>query len=181
MSNLEQLYLSGSKGPFGAGLIHLGALQKLKVLDLSDCSSLDDASLPVLASLRELNLSGCVELTSGALDTIEKLTGLTSLLLADLEFVNNAAIQRLLPLANSLRELSLRACPNITSEAGASLLRLQKLQKLDVAGCEGLDDSFLQHLQAHTSLKEVDLRGCPFSPEAVEALRTQRPDLQIKS
>ncbi|KAH7430984.1 hypothetical protein KP509_08G023200 [Ceratopteris richardii] len=119
-------------------------------LDLTGCEGLEDLDCKGLSSLRVLHLDDCTSLAtlSSLPTTLESL----SLRMHDyetggsLESVEDASLP-------NLRELTITNCPELKRLA----LHMTSLEKLDLWGCEGLED--------------LDCKGLSSLPTTLESLR----------
>lgn len=182
MKNLESLDLSLNPSITGTGLQYIEPLTKLTSLNLSGNFLLEDHAvihLSNLKGLRELSLNGCAKLSSKALDYIQSLTSLKILKLSEVENLNDKDLEKLLPLRNNLEYLDLSNCEKLSSEAGKSIAKLDKLKHLSIAYCYGITDTVLDTFKELKNLKTLDISGCRISNDAIIKLKKIRPDIQI--
>ena len=162
----------------GEGIKHLAGLTELTRLELRE-TSLDDHGLDVISNLPKLtflDISECRLVTGDGIRKLSKLTGLTYLELREIKKVRDDVFADLGTLTN-LVELNVEAT-RITNESVPTLLKLQKLERLSVAGSQ-LDDAGIVQLSQLPALKWLNLANSNPKPETVAALKAARPGLEI--
>ena len=166
LAALTSLQNIGLEGTQVQDLGPLAALTSLQRLDLQGTQVQDLAPLAALTSLRTLYLGGT------QVQDLGPLAALTSLQRLDLQ---GTQVQDLGPLAalTSLQQLFLSETQ--VQDLGP-LVALTSLEFLDLQGTQVQD---LGPLAALTSLTHVDLRECPVSPGAIDALRESFPNAAI--
>lgn len=135
LSNLETLNVSCCH--FTARAIEdFSKLTKLRSLDLSECSRINDLAIAKLTnSLTILNVSGCKMLTAKSYEAFSKML--------------------------SLQLLNLSHCKRVSDESIALLAGLPDLVSFYVGGCDLVtDDGILQMLGAE-SLQDLNVANCP--------------------
>ena len=160
---LERLHLSSTQVSDIEPLANLAAL---RWLDLCDTQVSDLSPLANLIALELLDLFGTQVLL---LDPLANLTALSWLNLAA------TPVPDIGPLANLAALEHLYLAGTQISDIGP-LASLTALKHLDLAYTQISDISPLANL---TALGQIDLRGTKVSIDAIEALRTSRPDLHI--
>jgi len=179
-SELEELYLSGGDV---TDLTPISDLNKLIVLELRDNEIKDIAPLRHLLNLKELNLRG---------NNIKDLTPISNLL--KLEYLNlhsNKHIRSIEPISYlvKLEKLVLRNVP-IGDETDL-LLKLPKLQYLNIRACGIKNVEFLQLIVANGALQDdpekgifayLDIRDNPIAHDSMflPALVPYWDQIQIK-
>ena len=162
----------------GEGIRHLAGLTELNRLELRE-TSLDDDGLEVISHLKKLtflDISECRLLTGDGIRKLSRLTRLTYLELRELRKVRDDVFAELGTLTNLL-ELNAEAT-RITNESVPTLLKLQKLERLSVAGSQ-LDDAGIVQLSQLPALKWLNLSNSNPNPETIASLKAARPDLEI--
>lgn len=162
----------------GEGIQHLAGLKELTRLELRE-TSIDDSSLEIISQfpkLTFLDVSECRSIKGKTLGELGKLTGLTYLELREVKKVNDDNFAALGTLTN-LTELNLEAT-RITDASTPTLLKMQKLERLSVAGSQMGDEGILQ-LGQLPALKWLNLQNSRPLPETVAALKAARPGITI--
>ena len=140
---------------------------------------IDDGSLEIIGQLPNLtflDIGECKVLKGKTIGELGKLTRLTYLELREIKKVtddNFAALETLI----NLTELNLEAT-RISDASVPTLLKMQKLERLSVAGTQ-MGDKGMVELSKLPAIKWLDLRNCQPKPETVAALKAARPDLEI--
>ncbi|KAH7430781.1 hypothetical protein KP509_08G013900 [Ceratopteris richardii] len=108
--------------------LHETSLEKL---DLEGCAGLEDLDCKGLSSLRFLSLDLCTSLAtlSSLPTTLQSLSLRMYYAIGSLESVEDASLP-------NLRDLTITRCPKLKRLA----LHATSLEKLDLTGCEGLED-----------------------------------------
>lgn len=138
-----------------------------------DVPPADFRFLVPLTGLRKLHLGENDGVKDEALVHVGKLASLKELVLWDAP-MTDAGIKHLAPL-RELTALDLAFATKITTAALPDIVRLEKLEKLNLAGTKVDDVSVLSKL---THLKELKLGK--LTPQGVEALKKANPALEIK-
>jgi F-box/leucine-rich repeat protein 14 len=170
-----------------AAMPHLAALTHLVKLDLSHCDQLTDSAVSQLAALalEGLELEGCDKITDAGIQALcmgrrmgfslrklnlallpalsdvsmqhaaAKLKALTHLQVARNGFTDDGL--RHMAALPQLCSLHVARCVKIT---GAGLQHLSKLQSIDLARCEAIDDASIAKLGQLSNLRELRLMGC---------------------
>lgn len=160
---------------------------QLRILDLSDCKQITDASLQDIASLgdlQQLNLSGCPEISDDGLAHLlplvhlrvlrlkhctkirdrglecMSLARLSCLDLRECDQITDVGIRKLAAASQHLEELDVGACWRLTDEAVLALLSMPRLRLLNLNLCSVTDES-AQLLALFPQLRQVSLIGCP--------------------
>jgi Leucine-rich repeat (LRR) protein len=162
-----------------AGLVYVNNLSELEALSLS-YGAISNAGLVHIATfkkLRHLHLDGTLINGAGLSYLLHELPYLNSL------FVNNAEIfdadiAKYIRGLRNLRRLGLEGT-HITDNGLKFIRSLTNLQDLNLASCE-ISDSGLYFLQDMGSMQSLDLSGTPVSEKAVEKLRHELPNCDIK-
>jgi hypothetical protein len=133
-----------------------------------DCSNKDLALVRQLTLLRSVELNG-MRLTDNPLieqfATLKKLDSVTLIC----TFVNDVGVQRLSEV-DSLRELRLLHCSEISDHGLCHLKKLKNLEVLSVRDTIGAGDAWLADLQGR-KLRDLDLSGTCVSDKGVHFLR----------
>lgn len=134
-------------------------LERLTVLDLSNCQRLTDNSLAKVikfTALKELNLSMCFRITD----------------------ISLVAIATTNPL---LERIHLNDCKEITDKGVCALVRsCRRLTHLHVSNCSILTDIVIDELlHRRTRLKHIDISFCGITAGAIDRLERLMPSLQV--
>lgn len=205
-AGLRELVLVGCSQLEPEWLAGLGALTALTRLDLTRTGGVTDvalAGLRPLAELRELRLvEGDVTATGAS--AFAGMPRLTTLDLSDNAHLTTAALQHL---PASLEVLALDRCPALDAHAATflrarvpglrslsvsgagwlddsalvGLLRLPRLEILDVSACAGLTPDVLGFVTDAHALRVLDVSGWRWVDDSViRELRASRPDLEVR-
>ena len=176
MEKLEVLDLSGTNVD-DEGLKQLAQLKHLKTLYLKGREKITNkglANFAPLSNLETLNLSKDTWITGVGLGAIASLPSLRILRL-DKSDIKDDDLVRIKELKN-LKLLALR--DTRIGDKGVDHLLNTQIQQLDLENTKITDKSLQSLVQMH-ALKELGLLGCHLSGEAVDELRTHRPDVTI--
>ena len=138
-------------------LMSLSALSNLTAVDLSDCSSISNKSIPYLSACRRLKF---LKLAGESIDddTLKAISGIKSLRILGL---NNTAISD--AGVEQLAGLNLSGIQFVGSPIGdASVNVLSEMSNLTVANLRGtkISDESLRHLTACKRLKKLEVSEC---------------------
>ncbi|EGZ23843.1 hypothetical protein PHYSODRAFT_485942 [Phytophthora sojae] len=157
----------------GRGVVDKNLLLKMKTLNVTGCTGLNDLALGHLGhrskKLESLNISACTELSDQGLqwlldDMLDHSVGGAHLTHIDVSYCPNLT-------ANGIHKVVLR-CPNIVSLnlsgcthlSDASTIEIvnscEKIVRLELAFCRELSDSVLHAIAKHLSLEELNLSRC---------------------
>jgi hypothetical protein len=168
----------------GACLARLTALQHLEHLHLGGwpVSVAFSRTLSRLPSLRRLEFSSCFDLGDSVVFEVARMSKLQHLALRRCVAVSDIGLAALAkgPLAHSLTALDLKGChKNVTDQGLNAIQGLQKLQLLDISGCELVSDlgiarglvkmKFLEHLGLSDTRVSDD--GCRLLASVAPLLR----------
>jgi hypothetical protein len=176
--NLEELYLGGTKVQ-GEGLKHLSKLEKLRLLDLSDCPLTDAAleSLPLLENLETLYLWG-TGVDDYELPQLAKLRRLKVLDLA-VTRVTEQGLIALQPL-DALRDLGI-GMSAVSPVSLESLLAWRQLRSVHLVGADTWQHgNALLRLDGGDQLSVPEADRAPFQ-RALESLRSERRCIWVDS
>ena len=171
---------------------------KIRHLDLSRCTKIEDLNPLIFLDLEELNLMGCSNLVDlepltyqmnlqklnlsacrKAINHLHLLTKFPSLRELDISFLSmwdGKFLFSTLPFLQSLEVLKLIECPGLTTLS--PLVNFTKLQNLQLSINEDLTD--VHAVSRCTELKVLDIRICPRLPEhAIEHIKNSLPDCKI--
>ena len=138
LTSLEIRFQNGC-GIDGNGFAWLTKLQNLKSLSIENAWG---------SSLKQADVS---------MDSVSKLTGLTSLKLTLPELTDNG----IKSLSNPLTSLSLQQCVKLTNEGMKYLSKLTKLTLLNVSYCALIDDEGIKQVINFHDLISLNLFNCP--------------------
>ncbi|KAG1688136.1 hypothetical protein DVH05_004006 [Phytophthora capsici] len=156
----------------GRGVVDKNLLAKLKSLNLSGCSGLNDLSLGHLGhrskSIESLNLSACMELTDQGLlwlldDMLDHSAGGTNITHIDVSYCNMTphGIHKVVLCCPALVSLNLSGCTQLTDDNIVDIVNsCEKIVTLELAFCRELTDSVLYAISKHLSLEELNLSRC---------------------
>jgi Leucine-rich repeat (LRR) protein len=164
----------------GEGIKHLAELTELTRLELRE-TSLDDEGMEVLSNLPKLSyldISECRLISGDGIARLGKLTSLTFLELREIKKVKDDSFANLATLTN-LVDLNVSAT-RITDESAPILLKMQKLERLSVAGSQ-MGDAGIVQLGQLPALKWLDLTASNPTEDTIKALKAARPNLEILS
>lgn len=142
---------------------------KLRRLDLSG-TSVDDDALGRLAGLadlrlRELNLARCNQLTGKGIEAVcEAQTGLSVLDVTRCRRLDDGTASLLASRTPRLESLTVAGVVGLTHEGGAELAKLDRVSRLDLSACTGLDSADLRRLlcaQTLCGVRSLDLSSLP--------------------
>lgn len=200
---LKRLVIHGTKASDTA-LDHIAGIAALESLDAGSVM-LTDVGLERLASLpnlKELTIGGN-ELGDAGLQALRQLPGLTYLDLSGRQgtdsnvwtiSMSDVGLEAILTLQR-LRELRF-GCTSIgigvegarfatvnmmsvTPRWLEKMKALTSLRRLQLQGCDRVDDSAVGILASFTALEELDLKGTAVTEKGLAALRAAKPKLRI--
>jgi len=188
---LKRLNLRGTRISDGT-LALVAKLPGIEALDIANTQITDNGldHLITLTNLKELSL-GRSRLSENALEVLRMLPTLTYLDLSgaraappdmgrrrgSVGTLNEETLRALAEL-KELRTLKL-GYSEITVAGLGTLSTLDKVEKLGLELCTGLDDSAVAELAKWKALKYVDLQETKISAEGVEELRKAKPGVAI--
>ena len=178
LTALKELWL-GTPQITDAGLVCLKNLAEVERLTLRGCNSISNAGLVhiiALKTLQRLELDGTL-INGVGLSYLRQLPLLNSLSVSNAELFDTDIASHIQGLTN-LKRLRLEDT-HITDNGLNSLRGLTNLQYLDLTSCN-ITDSGLPFLQDLRSLQSLDLSGTFVSEKAVENLRRELPNCDIK-
>ena len=186
--SLKAVYLGGNDIS-AAGLKHLAGLTNLEYLDLSDLEVGDEALEPLsnLKSLTKLNLTSTNVSLEGTIDFAKNLPDLEvsapfGHLVGGARLTMDAGVEdddlAKLKSLESLRELNLWECDNITDAGLAHVIELTQLTTLEL-GYTKVTDAGLAKLESLVNLKQLDVRETETSIGAALKLANVLPELHI--
>lgn len=161
----------------GPGLASLGALQRLKTLDLSGCPIASLKHLPSLPRLEVLTLSEC-DVTDAGLPRADRSPKLHELALAGAK-VTDAGLDCLTGF-NQLESLDLSSTA-ITDAGLIRLVGLSKLRRLDLRNNSRITNSGLRYIEKLTGLQEFLCSDTLVTEEGVKRLQSVLPKCSVFS
>ncbi|CAB0031025.1 unnamed protein product [Trichogramma brassicae] len=192
MKNLEVLELGGCGNVSNSGLhVIAWGLRKLKRLDLRSCWHISDVGIGYVAGqsqeaegnmeLEHLGLQDCQRLSDEGLRHLANGLGntLKSINLSFCVLITDSGMKHVAKI-QSLRELNLRSCDNI-SEIGMAYLAEgnSKISSLDVSFCDKVGDQALQNIsQGLYNLRSLSLSACPISDEGIHKISKNQQELE---
>jgi Leucine-rich repeat (LRR) protein len=133
----------------------------LRNLDLSGCSSVDDASVRSLVNLphlRNLHLNSCAQLTDQGLASVGRILTLKRLGLYGCHLITDEGVRELAGLTD-LHTLDLQGCLKVRDEGLHSLSGLYRMRCLNLSRCS-LTDAGLFALLGMSELHSLNLDSC---------------------
>ncbi|KAH6943910.1 hypothetical protein HPB50_000624 [Hyalomma asiaticum] len=170
-------------------------LRLLRVLRMADCSNITDealhrpgsleecepTSMACLAGLKELNLGGCHLVSDAGVSAAVFFPELTSLDIGRCTLLTPASLKHIALHCPSLSKLVLRFCVQLDDGALTPVLRyLHRLRHLNIAGCRNVTDATIRNIAQCPSVKYVNIESCMVTPNAVQQLVLERPDLEVE-
>ncbi|KAK1939175.1 EIN3-binding F-box protein 1 [Phytophthora citrophthora] len=157
----------------GRGIVDKNLLTKMKTLNLSGCSGMNDLSLGHLGhrskSIESLNLSACTELTDQGLlwllnDMLDHSTGGTNISHIDVSYCPNMTpngIHKVVLCCPALVSLNLSGCTHLSDTNIIDIVNsCEKIVTLELAFCRELTDTVLYAISKHLSLEKLNLSRC---------------------
>jgi hypothetical protein len=162
--SLEVLDITKCLGINGSGLTHLQGFNKLKVLKMPFASEIREENIsPIstLTGLTSVNILRCANLTSGFLKNLQRSADtLQSLNCSNLKSFKDEDLLNLSTMTN-LTELFLNNNSGITGEAFKKFGHLEKLQVVQLSGCEDLTNEGVRALcSASPFILDLNLAAC---------------------
>lgn len=162
LQRLRLLNISNCGGWSNQSIELVSRLRELRVLRIRDSSRIADAALCFLSRLRTLellDLSGCSKISDRGLCSICQLPRLTSLAVSDC-CITDEGLESITALADRLCTLSISRCMNLSTEGIGYLLgKLSRCAQLDLKGMPAVQHSSIEQLQAGV-LESVTLSDC---------------------
>ncbi|KAK6183309.1 hypothetical protein SNE40_010815 [Patella caerulea] len=157
----------------------------LRYLDMTDCFSLDDEGLGIIAmhcsQLQFLYLRRCVRLTDESMQYLANYCStLRELSVSDCRKITDLGLRDLSKLGDNLRYLSVAKCDRM-SDVGVRYLAkfCSKLRYLNVRGCEGVSDESLELLSLNCPrMRSLDVGKCDITDEGLLVLSQNCPQLR---
>jgi internalin A len=186
LEHLEELHFGGDKMT-GLALPSLRLLPSLKLLDVNGSQRTDSGrwglmltdvnveSIGALTQLETLNIGGSIVSDVG-MKALASLAGLKSLDLSRME-ITAQGLEPLTKLAK-LQRLNLWQCARIDDKAAQYLLKMNRLEILDL-GDTAVTDKLLDDLAGMKSLKLLLVGGTKITPARVEQFRKARPNCRV--
>ncbi|EAU84388.2 SCF E3 ubiquitin ligase complex F-box protein grrA [Coprinopsis cinerea okayama7 len=150
------------------------SLQELRLLDLTGCSMITDATIEGIIArapkIRTLNLAKCPALTDRSVKAICGLEKyLHHLELGHLTSLTDDSIKTLAGSCTRIRYIDLASCRNLTDVSVAALSSLTKLRRIGLVRVEKLTDEAMYSLaERHETLERIHLSHCTqISAEAI--------------
>ncbi len=171
VEGLVELSLRGCHGIDDGVFSHIAHLENLQRLDLRSCELITGNTIGLLWSdtkklnrLHSLNMKCCFGLTD--LRGIARLQSLQNLNLGECWQLTSSALQHLSPLENILR-LDLSGCRNIINPLYSGIPGLSSMSRMTtlyLSNCERLGAHSLASLVSLHSLQVLDISGCSHIP-----------------
>ncbi|KAG7385334.1 hypothetical protein PHYPSEUDO_001636 [Phytophthora pseudosyringae] len=157
----------------GRGVVDKNLLLKMRSLNLSGCTSLNDLSLGHLGhrakAMESLNISACTDLTDRGLlwlldDMLDHSAGGTHLAHVDVSYcpsLTASGIHKVVLRCPALVSLNLSGCTHLSDANIIDIVNsCAKIVKFELAFCRELTDSVLYAIAKHLSLEELNLSRC---------------------
>ncbi|KAF2837740.1 RNI-like protein [Patellaria atrata CBS 101060] len=150
-------------------LPHDTIYESLRILDLTDCGELYDASVQKIVQaaprLRNLVLAKCRNLTDRAVIAITRLgKNLHFIHLGHCARLTDAGVVQLVKLCNRIRYIDLACCTNLTDNSIQQLATLPKLKRIGLVKCTNITD---RSILALAKPKQAGQNG-QMSPSSLE-------------
>jgi internalin A len=186
LEELSELHIGGDKMS-GLALPLLRLLPSLTHLDVNGSQRTDSGrwglmlsdlnvdSLSALTQLRSLNMGGAL-VTDVGMKFIEPMVALEELNLSRMDIT----AQALAPLTKlpKLRRLNVSQSDRIDDKASQFVLRLPKLEALDLSETR-ITDELLDQISTLKQLKVLVVAGTKVTPAGLERFRKARPDCKL--
>ncbi|XP_042299525.1 distal membrane-arm assembly complex protein 2-like [Sceloporus undulatus] len=114
--------------------------------------------------LEAVDLSGSI-INYNGLDNLVKLKALKHLVLSRCPHIDDWSLSRLHAFADTLEELSLAGCPQITERGLACLHHLQNLKRLDVSDLPSVSKKGLVRILLEEMLPQCDIVGMDYGED----------------
>ena len=126
-------------------LTHSRQLDSLRILDLTSCERITDASvrkiIELAPRLRNLVLAKCRNITDVAVTSIARLgKNLHYVHLGHCGLITDKAILHLIKTCNRIRYIDLACCTRLTDESVQQLANLPKLRRIGLVKCQNITD-----------------------------------------
>ncbi|XP_078602854.1 uncharacterized protein LOC144876934 [Branchiostoma floridae x Branchiostoma japonicum] len=135
---------------------------QLELVNVEGCDSIRDSCLMVLsrlAKLKVLNLSHCTSVTDdGVCHLVRHCPGLTSLNIDGIAWITDSAVQDLAASCPSLRQLYLDGDELTDASIAAVTDSCPQLELLDISFCEGLTDHSVHNIPRLQHLRHLRLK-----------------------
>lgn len=173
VEGLVELSLRGCHGIDDGVFVHIARLENLESLDLRSCELITGATMGVLWSertnrklykLQSLNMKCCFGLTD--LRGIGRIQSLENLNLGECWQLTSDALHHLRPLEN-IRRLDISGCRNISNPLYSGipgLANMAHMEVLNLSNCERLGAYSLSSLVSLHALQVLDISGCSHIP-----------------
>ena len=142
---LEQLHISENPNLTADNIDSLTKLKRLRILKLDCCQNVGNGCLNKISQMENLEylsidaLDANVQITDEGFKQIARLKNLKRISLGNLS-ISDQTLKELSKI-ESLREVNIYYCPNITSDGIKSLQTLPELRVLNVSDCQTLAES----------------------------------------
>lgn len=160
-------------------------MEKLKFLDLSNCTAISNTDLEALSyltNLQALLLYNCYRISARGIPTIAaNLHALTHLDVACCPGINDVALHYFGRNLKDLNKLNLRFCHHVTDSGIASLVYgATNLEHLDLFSCHEITNGSLKNIAKYSKkLRYLDVRSCKVTTEEVMALSSALPQCNL--
>ena len=188
MPSLEYLYLRQCDCVSNVGIETIGMLcPNLKEISINDCVNVTDNGVVKLLSrcrmLRYISLSKC-PITNTSLEQISAVQNnfLRHLNLNECEYITDSAIMKISASCPRLRSIDIGKCVRLTDASLYGLSRCLFLRRVNLKSCVKITDAGIRKLATTCAenLRNLDVRGCSFSPETFEYVRFRCPQCQLQ-
>ncbi len=158
---------------------HIGKLVSLVnlLLESPDLTEVGLERLKSLSELVSLTLTSAKKIDDDAVAQLSAFQHLSKLQISNTP-ISDDGLSHLAGLKQSLRDLTLRFCPNITGAGVQHLTELSKLRLL-VLGSTPISDDAVQHLKQMKSLRVLDLYYTKISAKGAAELQKALPDCVV--
>jgi Leucine-rich repeat (LRR) protein len=185
LRSLKLLDLSGCEALTDASVTLLSSLRDLESLDLSLCNQITDrslASLATLPKLRAINLNWCYSISDSGIESLSHCKTLEKVSLWSCEEITDVGVQALAQFPRLL-ELDLPEFAHITDRGILALsLSAAPIEYLRLDHLSEITDGGLVQLSKLRGLRQLKIWHCPnISMAAIEQLRIALPAIRIDS
>lgn len=174
-----------SHGWFDSLKLNTFHMEKLGILDVSNCTIVSNTDLEAFSYLRNLHtllLYNCYRISARGIPTIAaNLRSLTTLDVSCCPGINDVALHYFGRNLQELRKLSLRFCHHVTDSGISSLIYgATELEYLDIFSCHEVTTQSLKNISQYSkSLKYLDVRSCKVTKEDVATFATSLPSCNV--
>jgi hypothetical protein len=185
LPDLERLWLSHTQVT-DDGIARLAKLEKLVVLDLSNCPRMTGRTFAEISkknglkSLKLLSLMGTALNERGAA-SVRQMTSLEHLNLSYIPTMQDVHLNQMVRGMNELKELKLSHCSGLTNASMLAIKNHKTLELLDISYCSQINDRVFEHLITCKSLKQLHINNTNCTVGAIQKFKEFLPDCEVFS